>query len=1819
MKPVHELPRRRPAKPWSLEAGSMYLRRYLIEMQIPMSEIRLRNLLVEEREPPENFVLPDNFSLQDEEVPDFNPDISDRSLYDLLISANPLSISAHRDVKHRWSTVKDWLMAGAKHNTSFISEYAAIPAMIDPYVNLIEDVCILMHNMMHASSLTERYVHVVTFCKLRGSRIGLTTTLLYIMGDMFGTSMQESAKKDKLYEGLEKHVNEQFAAQDEEYDNIFAEARAKLNYLDKIKETVLYKKVYKLCLYALVSGIFDHTKISFESMGFQKFEEAAARASHQPGVSMVHCLLDTVLFICDRGHLYFHSGDSNVFLMTGSTYDKWVTKATVLIRESKFLSNPQPHGIIPCKFHSDLKDCIERGKSIVKFTAGLEKSEKLLLTKILNDLQLIDANEITKKDASKPRKDPFAILIHGSSSIAKSQLKQILFYHYGKCFNLPVTSEFMYTRIPTDAYWSMFNSSMWCIVMDDIAFLKPNGEIDPSLAELIQVNNPTPFTPPQADLCDKGRTPVKAELIIATTNIKNLNLHDYFACPFAVARRLPYVLSASVKPEYSRHGIMLDSTKVPVTLEGDYMNIWNFEVSIPVPSQDTPIDNMRTKYVITQRFDDIHDMLEWYIKMAKRHEVSVMKALAADNTMSGVVICQNCYRAQISCKCALLEIGETESSEYSMDSSVEVELAEEREEQEEQYEVQALPQTCPCGNCVAGIFTRMCPYCSLCDRVCNCFGPQNKLKIVGLTYGNHALAEIWPGKFVNNIPLWNIGDERGLPIPRNFRITKFQLDSLPANLFNQSANFLYVNADKEVYDLHGTRHTISGRIWVPGSEPERSRSIRGRMRRFRRQDEETPIEPPLPIPEPPLLVPETLEDLNMADLRIFSRVKYWIYAQIIEQSLISYECEFMLWHWLKSYSALITPLFVALGITYKFVFPLAFTLYVVFSASKYLWVLISIYYQWSYGSLWKYKIAMKLFKNEYSAYRFVFRQAQRRIQSSVTPRHVKYLKVCFMTVVTAKVISLAYGEFLRTKKSKYTPQADVSEIKMSGCAPNPMEFEKPTFYYNGTYAMTDVDISNQSKNCQPGVLENKVRRNTARFIFRWKENVGKKNSTIGLNVSGKIWMFNAHAIKGSEALLDVILDPTSQNVSRNVHNIGVCTQDIVFIQNTDLAFIQIAALQPGPSIVEYFPRKDLIKGVLGGEYFFIDGEGVRQNLPVANIKIGVDPVFGYRGYLGRVSIPTVNGQCGGPCIISAGKTKVILGVHTSGSPAGGVGISHVSQLIIMTALQQYDSQPQAGIIPIDAPTAPRELGPLHQKSPLRFVPNGTATVLGSFTGYRPQHKSKVIPTFIRDAVVKDGYLDTCGAPDMTWKPWSLALNSTLVQDHSPLTCDIQQCEDAFFEDIIKGLPADALKSLEVYDLDTALNGVDGVTYVDRLNINTSAGNPFKKSKKHFLTLDEKNKIRALDDVIVDRMRAIEECYDNNTMFHPQFCQHLKDEPLPQKKIDAGGTRVFSGVEMAWAIQIRRYLLSHIRLIQNHPHVFEAMPGVVAQSKEWQLLHEILSQYGEHKIVAGDYKKFDQKMIAKLILSAFNILIRLAKRAGWSEDKLKVLRCMAHDTAYASIEVNGDFIQVQLNPSGHPLTVIINCLVNSLYIRYAFLKVSKKPLSEFKTNVALATYGDDNIMGVSDNCPEFNHTTISEALSKIGITYTMAEKDAESVPYVNIADASFLKRKFRWDADIGAIVAPLDHSSIDKMLTSHVENTALRPEAHAICVIETALREYFYYGKDIYTEKLEYFTGLVDRCNLNQWVQESTFPAYETLVQEFYDRSKHVVCASDYQS
>jgi hypothetical protein len=204
-------------------------------------------------------------------------------------------------------------------------------------------------------------------------------------------------------------------------------------------------------------------------------------------------------------------------------------------------------------------------------------------------------------------------------------------------------------------------------------------------------------------------------------------------------------------------------------------------------------------------------------------------------------------------------------------------------------------------------------------------------------------------------------------------------------------------------------------------------------------------------------------------------------------------------------------------------------------------------------------------------------------------------------------------------------------------------------------------------------------------------------------------------------------------------------------------------------------------------------------------------------------------------------------------------------------------------------------------------------------------------------------------------------------------------------------------------------------------------------------------------------------------------------------------------------------------------------------------------------------------------------------------------------------MNGDLMEFfGTNPSGHPLTVIVNSLVNSLYMRYCYVQLNPdRECCSFKENVHLFTYGDDNIMGVKQGIDWFNHTGIQAELAAIGVEYTMADKESASVPFVNIRDVQFLKRSWRFDEDVGAFLCPLELTSIHKSLTAWVPSSSIDEYAQMVAVISSSNSEFFFYGRETFERHHAFFRGILEAEPYASYVNASTLPTWAELVERFH--------------
>lgn len=787
--------------------------------------------------------------------------------------------------------------------------------------------------------------------------------------------------------------------------------------------------------------------------------------------------------------------------------------------------------------------------------------------------------------------------------------------------------------------------------------------------------------------------------------------------------------------------------------------------------------------------------------------------------------------------------------------------------------------------------------------------------------------------------------------------------------------------------------------------------------------------------------------------------------------------------------------------------------------------------------------------------------------------------------------------------------------------------ERQNVWYNPVMETTpfDLPISSQSLvDATESTIERLFAQNVVRLNVSYMRNNERVTRTVcGVYVKGQYLMTEPHLFKDEMEVytVEIVQGPVLDGVNPNLTFL-LKRKEIVFDKDHELCMFRTWDNAPKKDILKFWMTNKDITIDLGMRILRQKNGRMQIQKEVSMQKIAACPIPELNLTLpvltGVLENDTQCGDCGSLVVATIPRGTVLVGMHIVGHEkvAGSliIGKDEINQLIDrvdnddVSKLCVQDGAPPS----LSCSKASYSLGPVNVRSKTRYLESGTVKVYGTLDVPRNRCKSCVEATPLQDEMCEhfDCKVEHCAPAMEGFEPWRNNLMK-MVAPKCIIEKDVmKECAEELVNDWVRELPKGWEKNLCFLSRKAAVNGVPGVRYIDGINRDTSMGFPFNTGKRAYLDKDvDENYPEGVTftEEIWKEYARIETCYLRGERANPVFAAHLKDEAVTLEKAKIKKTRVFTGSPVAWSLLVRSRLLSFVRLVQENKFVFEAGPGVVTMSSEWDRIRTYLTMFGDDRLFAGDYQTYDKGMIAYMILLAYWCIAQLYAKAGFPAHEVQQIVAIGYDTAFSWCNFDGDLLQFfGTNPSGHPLTVIINSIVNSLYMRYAYHKTNpKREVKTFKENVHLFTYGDDNCAGVSLLADWFNHTAVAAVMKSIGIGYTMADKKAESVPFININQVSFLKRTWRWDADMNHYLCPLDEASIHKSLTVWVRSKTLSSARHMYEVIKNCNNEFFYYGRERFTKEHNFFMQMLNHDKLSELRGLAlTLPDWEELADRY---------------
>jgi hypothetical protein len=369
----------------------------------------------------------------------------------------------------------------------------------------------------------------------------------------------------------------------------------------------------------------------------------------------------------------------------------------------------------------------------------------------------------------------------------------------------------------------------------------------------------------------------------------------------------------------------------------------------------------------------------------------------------------------------------------------------------------------------------------------------------------------------------------------------------------------------------------------------------------------------------------------------------------------------------------------------------------------------------------------------------------------------------------------------------------------------------------------------------------------------------------------------------------------------------------------------------------------------------------------------------------------------------------------------------------------------------------------------------------------------------------------------------------------------------------------------------AVTGIEGDDCLPPVKRSSSAGYPWVATK----TGMGKTKWLGCDDYFlspdVELVMRLRENMAREGKRYPTFwIDTLKDERRPLEKIEAVKTRVFSAGPMDYTLSFRKYFLGFAAHCMRNRIGNEISVGTNVYSFDWTKTVKKCTSKGK-KVIAGDFSNFDGTLLLPILYRILDIVNEFYNDG----EENALVRHVMWKEIINSIHLCGDnvYMWTHSQPSGCPITAILNSIFNSVSMRYCWMVVFKNdPIMQsmrmFNKHVAMVSYGDDNVINISDEiCERFNQLTIAQAYATIGMIYTDEAKSGEMVKYRDIESVAYLKRKFVWNPEEMMWVAPLAMETVLEM-TNWIRGD-LDQELSTSVNLETSAFELSLHGKETF--------------------------------------------------
>nr|UNY42078.1 MAG: polyprotein [Picornavirales sp.] len=384
--------------------------------------------------------------------------------------------------------------------------------------------------------------------------------------------------------------------------------------------------------------------------------------------------ISAVKWVTTSGYQAYSTGSLEPFFCSETTLSKWSKQVDDALAKRPHLTTLSTYSTFtPGGKDSNLNDfranlvtllaesdSIRRSMTIAQNKFGIKTVDGYIrsLRGLLTDVE-------TRIRSATTRPSPFAVVVYGGSGVRKTAIVDILLLAMYNVLDISDNDRknCVYYRNPTDQYWSgAQNNTCRAVVLDDVAFentQKIQG-MSPSLIEILSLINNMPLCANMADVDDKGSIYPAPSLVVATTNVFDLSLPEYYKVPYAAARRFPFTIEVICKSKFA----------TPETADGDpskrvldpvhqtsdnlFSDYWDFKITRVVGLSPNNLILRSTVLDTTTSESDVRaidQLTSFFCAKLVAHVESQKNYMSTKEALDKISLCKKCFVQEAMCRC----------------------------------------------------------------------------------------------------------------------------------------------------------------------------------------------------------------------------------------------------------------------------------------------------------------------------------------------------------------------------------------------------------------------------------------------------------------------------------------------------------------------------------------------------------------------------------------------------------------------------------------------------------------------------------------------------------------------------------------------------------------------------------------------------------------------------------------------------------------------------------------------------------------------------------------------------------------------------------------------------------------------------------------------------------------------------------------------------------------------------------------------------------------------------------------------------------------